>query len=34
MIHAVDNARAELEKAFMSGEAHQLLGKKLKPVRP
>lgn len=34
MMRAIDNARADLERAFMSDQAHQLLGTKPKPMQP
>lgn len=34
MMRAIDNARADLEQAFLSDEAHQLLGTKPKPMQP
>jgi Skp family chaperone for outer membrane proteins len=33
MMRAIDNARADLERAFLSDEAHQLLGTKPKPMQ-
>lgn len=34
MMRAIDTARADLEQAFLSDEARQLLGTKPKPMQP